>query len=423
MSEDTIDGFAGPGGWDLAARALGLDPLGIEWDDAACATRAAARLRTLQADVSALDPQRFAPVTGAIFSPPCQAFSAGGKGQGRAAIGAYLEAIERTMEGKPPTREELDEACADERAHLVLEPLRWTLALRPRWLACEQVRSVLPLWEAIAAALRSVGYRTWAGLLSSERYGVPQTRERAILMCSLDRQPREPAATHARWMPRRRRPDQDSLFDEAPGRIVHPEDRELLPWVSMEEGIGWGMTMRPSVTVLAKVGGRGGHRPLEGGSGARAILAAAREDGEWSANDLVGFPRRNDRDDGGEYRERDRRPASEPAFALTEKARSWTRERPATTVQCDPRIFPPGHKINGEDIAAGRGGQLRSGGGHSSGDDGHPQTVRVTVQEAAALQSFPPDYPWQGTRTKQFEQVGNAIPPLLARAVLQEVLL
>ncbi len=455
----------GAGGWEYAARELGLDPLGIELDDAACAVRHAAGLRTLQADISALDPLDFAPCDGLVGGVPCPSFSMAGKGVGRAAIPFFVEAIGRMGRGESIDVAELDEACADATAHLILEPLRWTLALRPRWIAQEQVEPVLPLWEATATVLRVHGYWAWCGVVSSETFGTPQTRRRALLLASLDGPVSAPVATHARYVAPRRNGHEAGLFDlPEPERIVLPEDRGLLPWRSMAQALGWGLTARPSTSVVCSSEGGGSPeaRCMDGGSGTRRAIAESRERGEWqlrananaNANACVRdvdepAPTITAGHDSGERvwvvgqkrssgpgADRPPRGIGEPSYTLRVGAggasngtgqtggvewvtapthydrRQQSGGEPVPLIDVDR----PAPTLGAEGLAKGRDvwvtarpattvnadPRISEPGHHDSEVSGSQQAnaVRVTIAEAAALQGFPDGHPWMAAGSK-----------------------
>lgn len=53
----------------------------------------------------------------------------------------------------------------------------------------------------------------------------------------------------------------------------------------------------------------------------------------------------------------------------------------------------------------------------------HPTINRaISIREAARLQSFPDSFIFIGPKNSQYQQIGNAVPPLLARAVAEQIL-
>lgn len=52
----------------------------------------------------------------------------------------------------------------------------------------------------------------------------------------------------------------------------------------------------------------------------------------------------------------------------------------------------------------------------------HPTLDRaISVREAARLQTFPDSYVFCGTKDKQYQQVGNAVPPIMAKAIAKKI--
>lgn len=358
-----LDLFAGTG-WGVACQKLGIDEMGVEIMPEAVATREANGMDAIYNDVwdGLLGNIEVGDYDILIASPPCQTFSMAGNGSGRAALDQVLEAIADGAYQDAVNLQELGEAT-DMRTALVLTPLAHVYRDRPTYVTFEQVPPVLPVWEACANVMRDLGYSVWTGNLHSEQFGVPQTRKRAVLIARNDGKPATPPVpTHSKY------------YQNEPTRL----DMGVEPWVSMAEALGNGGYRLVSNNKLAHSASRESHQP------APTITA-----GHDSANRVM-IP-----NGGWGFTSR---PAITVSNAVGRGLQGGSGGRKAISAAIDAGTFTP--SVHAQ-------------------DETHAEATRITVAEAGVLQSYPKSFKWVGAKTKQYLQIGNAVPQLLAEAILK----
>lgn len=306
-----------------------------------------------------------------VGGPPCQGFS--------------INAPERFL--------------SDPRNKLFKDYVRFLSEFEPKTFVFENVPGLLSLGDGnvidrILGEFNRLDYRVTVKILFAPHYGVPQERWRLILL--------------------------GSRF----GEILHPEPTHFAAGRANFRGGGGVLTFRmadrdkrkllPAVTVFEAIGDL---PRLEMGEGSEVV--------------------RYTTDKASEYARSLRNPAGVTYNHFAARLSKQNAERmkfvePGGSWRDIPHeLLPKGMQRARKSDHTKRYGRLRNdglAGTVMTKCDPHWGTVflpdqdrSLTVREAARFQSFPDTYRFLGPRVSQYEQVGNAVPVLLARVIALQI--
>ncbi|GJD51059.1 Modification methylase BanI [Methylobacterium crusticola] len=367
---------------------------------------------------------------------PCQAFARIGRSKLRSIAG------------------EEDAFKHDPRARLYQHFLQHVEAVLPVAILIENVPDILNFGghnvpEEICSTLEGLGYFARYTLLNAAYYGVPQMRERLFLVAidaSLGQIPRFPTPTHAAKLPSgyqgtrtvalRHVPAEGGRFTQAPvanpglppavtvraalsdlpritehfsdpGAMRRRSTSDVLPYVTYYGLTDYAAKMRAWPGLPKCHAGTDGHvvrltpRDFE-------IFQRMRVGGDFPHASAVA---------NQIFAERLRLIDPQPA----ESSEAWQTIRKSCVPPYDPGKFPNkwwkmDPAMPSRTLTAHMGKDTYS---HIHWDSRQKRTV--SVREAARLQSFPDAFRFAGAMNAAFRQIGNAVPPVLAQAVGQQL--
>ncbi len=382
-----------------------------------------------------------------IGGPPCQAYSVVGRSR--------------------RTRQSIEDFEKDEKHFLYKEYLRIIQQFKPSVFVMENVKGILSsqhsgslifdrIFSDLSAPADGLSYQIRSFVvpgegdtlkpmdfvIESERFGVPQSRHRVILF-------------GIRSDLARRTPE----LGEKPRRfVIHPSEKLVTVAQILNDlpPLRSRLSKEPDSDEAWLSALREATKSLTGwNSVARALVTETMAAAAQSASKHLSYGGRFVEEVGGECL----LPKKHKAWYLNRRLKGFLQHETRSHMRSDlfrylfassyakairfspklaefpPRLLPDHGNVTEENIPFVDRFRVQLAGYPSStvvahiAKDGHyfihpdPSQCRsLTVREAARLQTFPDDYFFEGNRTEQYTQVGNAVPPWLAKKIATVVL-